>query len=127
MWFSFFHEAGHLLLHNGNKDAQWIDDQETHSGSGSKQEVEADTFAQDFLVAPEAANKLIGLSSEKAVKDFAASIGIAPGIVIGLRQRDAAPSDKRAFAIGNSLKRRIEFREFDPVRDRWRVARSEQT
>jgi addiction module HigA family antidote len=75
-WFSFFHEAGHVL--NDNKTGLYIAD-------NSKDPVEerADRFAADFLI-PRKYNRIIKeLRTKKQVEDFARLIGVSPGIVVG--------------------------------------------
>ncbi|MCC5812012.1 MAG: HigA family addiction module antidote protein [Ectothiorhodospiraceae bacterium] len=84
LWFSFFHEAGHITLHA--KRLQFID---LDDGLDDEQEREADAFAQDHLIPPEALVELRGmLPSEAAVRAFAARVGIAPGIVVGRLQNE---------------------------------------
>lgn len=82
-WFSFFHDAGHILLH-GKREA-FLEDGGNNS---SNAEEEADAFARDFLIPPECANRLPYLKSKAAIRRFAREIDIAPGIVIGRLQYD---------------------------------------
>lgn len=83
-WFSFFHESGHLLLHS--KKLWFID---VEAQIDDQQESEADRFASQTLVPTQYTPKLFRLSkSEKAVRDFAEEIGIAPGIIVGRIQRE---------------------------------------
>lgn len=84
-WFSFFHEAAHILLH-GKRDF-FINNQED---SQSEKENEANSFAANFLISPSSYRTLIkeGVPSKDSVSRFAAEIGIAPGIVVGRLQRD---------------------------------------
>jgi len=77
-WFSFFHEAGHLL--RGAKKTVYIDGADEEE---DKAEVAANRFAEDFLIPPNRAAQLLGLKSHKAIEGFARSIGISPGIVVG--------------------------------------------
>jgi HTH-type transcriptional regulator / antitoxin HigA len=123
VWFSFFHEAGHLLLHSGNKDNQWIDDQDVGTSTTAKPELEADVFARDLLIEPKHAQQLLGLDSIVAIRTFAIETGLAPGVVVGRIQREASSQNKRAFAFGNELKRPIKFGDYDAVRGRWSVTR----
>jgi len=83
LWFTFFHEAGHLLLHG--KRLLFL---ETEEPLDSEEETEADVFARDFLIPPAKAKKLAGMRSEAAVRQFAAQAGVAPGIVVGRMQRE---------------------------------------
>lgn len=90
LWFTLFHELGHVLLHG--KREQFID-------FGSSQEVseaerEADEFAARSLVAPADLNRFIADArfTRSAVEQFAASQRVSPGIVIGqLQHRKVLP------------------------------------
>ncbi len=84
LWFTFFHEAAHILLHG--KRLIFIEGTE---GSGNDEE-EANRFAADFLIPPHQYEKLHSKTrfSKDFIKEFAASIGIAPGIVVGRLQHD---------------------------------------
>jgi len=85
-WFSFFHEAGHLILHS--KQMTFIDGGRYED---SELEKEADRFALNTLI-PE--NKYRGFVSDNpeptsaSVSAFAKEVGIAPGIVVGRLQHD---------------------------------------
>jgi HTH-type transcriptional regulator/antitoxin HigA len=85
LWFTFFHEAAHLLLHG--KRMQFI---EGLDGLDAELEREADAFARDLLIPPAAAARLAALApfSQVAVERFADQVGIAPGIVVGRLQHD---------------------------------------
>lgn len=80
-WFTFFHEAGHVLLHG--KKQVFVDFGLT---GDSDDEVEANAFAADFLIPPDAARQLPKLRTRAHIRDFAQTIGIAPGIVVGRMQ-----------------------------------------
>ena len=95
-WFSFFHEAGHILLHG--KRQVFV---EFSNSDDTKEEREADRFARDILIPPTYTHHLPGLKFAKEIERFAAVIGIDPGIVVGRLQRDGIL--KRAFC--NNLKR----------------------
>ncbi|MDH5639918.1 MAG: ImmA/IrrE family metallo-endopeptidase, partial [Nitrospira sp.] len=81
-WFTFFHEAGHILL--GGKKEAFIDLNHV-KGEG---EAEADGFAAGYLIPAHRASELRTLKSAQAIQVFAKSIGIAPGIVVGRLQHD---------------------------------------
>lgn len=82
-WFSFFHEAGHLLLHG--KKLRFID----MEGLSNEHEEEANEFAGGWLIPPTEARNLVGLGrSEKSIQSFADRLGIAPGIVLGRMQKE---------------------------------------
>ncbi len=104
LWFTFFHEAGHVLLHG--KKGVFIDD--SRSDAADEQEIEANKFAANFLVPSNAWTAFVKRNqfSEAVVQDFADSCGIAPGIVVGRLQYDGLVS----FATKlNKLKKRFEW------------------
>ena len=82
-WFSFFHEAGHVLLH-GKKEV-FIDEA---SNTTTPEEQEANDFAQALLIPREEWKAFVAAHSfsKAAVTTFATRIGIAPGIVVGQLQ-----------------------------------------
>jgi HTH-type transcriptional regulator/antitoxin HigA len=89
-WFTFFHEAAHILLHANTKEekrAVFLDDPNA-SHSDKPQEHEANQWAGDWLIPPEYNSELRDLRSKAAVVDFATRIGIHPGIVVGRLQHD---------------------------------------
>jgi HTH-type transcriptional regulator / antitoxin HigA len=84
-WFTFFHEAGHLILH-GHKfifvDGLGCDDE-----LASSDEDEANRFAEDMLVPAEHRPEFLSLRADKrAVMRFAVKIGISRGLVVGQLQ-----------------------------------------
>lgn len=81
-WFTFFHEAGHLLLHS---DVGFHLDEEM-SGK-SKAEIEANEFSEDTLIPPKYRDEMFRLGNDaKAIMRFAKSVGVSPGIVVGQLQ-----------------------------------------
>lgn len=87
-WFSFFHEAAHILLHGRQKKSVFLDDS-AKSGSLSEEEVEANAWARDFLIPPRQSAAMASLPKTKvAVTEFARSIGVHPAIVVGRMQHD---------------------------------------
>jgi HTH-type transcriptional regulator/antitoxin HigA len=94
-WFTFFHEAAHILLHS--KRETFVDD----DGDDDILEEEANKFARNFLIPPKDASRLHQLTTEMEVREFAHAIGISPGIVVGRLQKD----DHWKWDRGNSLKR----------------------
>lgn len=88
LWFTFFHEAGHILLHG--KTSAFIDDESSFEDSGDDKEDEANKFASDFLIPRDEYRRFLQkrkYSCTEIVK-FARTIGIAPGIVVGRLQHD---------------------------------------
>lgn len=84
LWFAFFHEACHVLRHP--RKATYIQDGTLLE---DKLELEANRFAADMLIPPHAYSKFARPRlSQDEVLAFAASIQIAPGIVVGRLQHD---------------------------------------
>jgi len=107
LWFTFFHEVGHILLH-GKRDvfieANGEGCRETNSND---KECQADQFAQDSLIPPDKCQsfKKAGQFTLTAIQQFAQELSIAPGIVVGRLQHDKVIR----FTEGNNLKRRFRF------------------
>lgn len=87
-WFSFFHEAAHILLHSQQKKSVFLDDP-SKVGSLSKEEQQANAWARDFLIDVSHAKALADIpKTNAAVVSFARSVGVHPGIVVGRMQHD---------------------------------------
>lgn len=98
-WFTFFHEAGHLLLH-GKKEVF------IHDGNNKDhKEHEADTFASNFLISEQKYKQFVQTKrfNEASILNFARDEGISPGIVVGRLQHD----ELIPFSYHNKLKKRI--------------------
>ncbi len=92
-WFSFFHEAGHILLH-GKRDI-FIEYERENGEAPSQKEREADNFARHLLIPQSDYESFVfgiemseGYFSTTVVKEFAERSNIAPGIVVGRLQHD---------------------------------------
>ncbi len=101
LWFSFFHEAGHILKHG--KKAIFLEG--TALGLDEDKEDAANRFASDFLVPPQDYARFVkdGSFSNIRIRRFAAQLGVAPGIVVGRLQHDKHLS----MAHCNDLKIRL--------------------
>ena len=100
-WFSFFHEAGHLLLHG--KKARFLEGDIEQS---SKEE-EANQFAASELIPDTYAHKLETLPIDAhTVIRAAREIGISPGILVGQLQHLGRVGPKQL----NALKRRFRWK-----------------
>lgn len=100
-WFTFFHEAAHILLHS--KKETFVDD----GSDDDLLEEEANRFAADLLIPREHARRLTTLATEADVREFASGLGIAPGIVVGRLQYEGLWGWNR----GNPLKRSLRIVE----------------
>lgn len=86
-WFSFFHEAGHLLKHG--KRLTFLDAL-GEDGLNPQEEMEADSFARDMLIRPADYKALLAHPriTQSIIREFAKHINVAPGIVLGRLQYD---------------------------------------
>lgn len=103
-WFSFFHEAGHVVLHP--RDSAIVELE--NGGTGTKeQEDEANDFARNQLIPPAkfAAFVQRGDYTANAIERFARELEIAPGIVVGRLQKEDEVDWSTKL---NSLKRSID-------------------
>lgn len=102
LWFTFFHEAGHILLH-GKKEI-FIEGNDSHD----EREQKADRFARDLLIPPAAYRQFIKSGRYRdpgAVKAFATQLEISPAIVVGRLQYEKL----LLFSRMNNLRRRFDF------------------
>ena len=86
-WFTFFHEAAHILLHAGDKKSVWLDDAAAGRVTGSAEQ-EANTWAADKLIPPRHVPEFVSLYDKASVRAFASKVGVHPGIVVGRLQHD---------------------------------------
>jgi len=101
-WFTFFHEAAHILLHS--KKETFIDG----DADNDMLEDEANRFAADYLIPPDYTHRLGMLRTPAAAAAFAMEIGISPGIVVGRLQHDGQWAWGHP---GNKLKRPVHIVE----------------
>lgn len=85
MWFTLFHEIGHVLKHG--KREQFIS---FTSGVKSTEEKEADAFAAEVLIPSDVYRKFLvaGDFSEQSIRRFADQQKIHTGIVVGRLKND---------------------------------------
>lgn len=102
LWFTFFHEAGHILLH-GKKELFL----EIANGLDQGKEQQANAFAEQELIPAKAFSNFINGRdfSKVSISTFAQSVGIAPGIVVGQLQH------KKLLNVSfcNELKQRFKW------------------
>jgi HTH-type transcriptional regulator/antitoxin HigA len=100
-WFTFYHEAAHILLH-GKKI--FIDQ---YGDDDCKEEKEANEYAGTMLIPTTEYAKFISGRSfyENNIRSFAEKIGIHPGIVVGRLQHDKLLD----FKFHNSLKEKFNY------------------
>lgn len=100
-WFSFFHEAAHLLLHR--KRNTYVDFDNVQNAD----EAEADRFSARILI-PIALPKRPRL---REIEAFAERIDLHPGVVVGRLQREGAIG----YNVGNRLRRKLDIVDGLPV------------
>ncbi len=88
-WFSFFHELGHILF--GKRRTPYLDqlhEKEKTTEVDIEEERVANRFAREVLIPSNEFERLLRLApfSYTKIKDFARSIHIHPGIVVGRLQ-----------------------------------------
>ncbi|MEW6771352.1 MAG: HigA family addiction module antitoxin [Bacillota bacterium] len=86
LWFTFFHEAKHVLQHR--KRDLFLE----YDGQDDIYEEQANRFAEQRLIPSDQLNEFLkkGNFSEASVRQFAKCLGIAPGIVVGRLQHEKA-------------------------------------
>jgi HTH-type transcriptional regulator / antitoxin HigA len=105
-WFTFFHEAAHLFLHD--TEALLL---EGIGAISEKEEREANEFAKDTLVPPDRRAEMLKLPLDsRVVMRFAKDIGIGRGIVVGQLQHAGRFTQQQL----NRLKQRYKW-EADEV------------
>jgi HTH-type transcriptional regulator / antitoxin HigA len=103
-WFTFFHEAGHIILH-GKKDIflEKID----YSDYDKNKEVEADNFAINWTLTKKEEQEIIDAAplTETDIQAFAKRFNTHPAIIIGRLQHDKVIS----FGLGRQFFKPVEF------------------
>jgi plasmid maintenance system antidote protein VapI/Zn-dependent peptidase ImmA (M78 family) len=124
LWFSLFHELGHVLRHakrdtfidqtraDDSDRPPWADPAPSSGfiDDGSRDsaiEQEADEFAGDALIPPALRGHVSSLSTPADVQRLADQIGVSPGVVAGRYQYETG--DYRKF---NSLRREVPQKMF---------------
>ena len=112
MWFSFFHELGHLLLHKRMRS--FVLDNAAHDlfdrivdPEMEQYEAEANQFAADTLIPPYALSEFVRRSNfnNDDIHDFSNEVGVSPGIVVGRLQH----MELLAAYQGNVLKQKLRW------------------
>ena len=95
LWFTFFHELAHLLLHR--KTHAFVLDNAVDDLSDKivdptiqKQEDEANRFAADTLIPPDLFAEFVKFDeySNQSILKFSEAVGVSPGIVVGRLQHE---------------------------------------
>ncbi|MBJ7330648.1 MAG: HigA family addiction module antidote protein [Solirubrobacteraceae bacterium] len=104
-WFSFFHEAGHVVLHRKKDVFVEVAGKDRSTDPHEQQlEAEADRFAARALIPPPHDKRLVSLNLQD-VEAFAQMLDIAPAIVVGrMHHEEILPWNQ-----GNGYRRRLKF------------------
>jgi HTH-type transcriptional regulator / antitoxin HigA len=123
MWFTFFHEVGHVLLHRRKRSfvldnaADNLSDQVVDPEM-QQYESEANQFAGDTLIPPVALGEFVRKKSftNEDIHDFAEAIEIGPGIVVGRLQHERLLARHQ----GNALKQKLDWHLAEDDDQTWR-------
>lgn len=108
-WFTFFHEAGHLVLHSHKNVHIEISEKTVKSNI---EEDEANKFAAEMLIPYTLHSKLQNVRSNKRnIINLAIEAGVSPGIVVGQMQYLGIID----FKYLNSYKRRYNWDEINEI------------
>ena len=112
-WFVLFHELGHVFLHLMAGLHYDFFDEEGAQGS-DKVETDADRFALDSLIPPDAWDKCLSrfARSEEAVQIDAKTLGIAPSIIAGRIRKEQGNYRILNGLVGRNVVR-SQFEEVD--------------
>ena len=114
MWFSFFHELGHLLLHKRKRS--FVLDNAAHDlldrivdPEMEQYEAEANQFAADALIPPAALSEFVRRSnfSSHDIHDFSNEVGVSPGIVAGRLQRMKLLTARQGSSLRQKFRRHV--------------------
>jgi len=99
LWFTFFHESAHILLHN--KRAIFLEGEKR----SDEYETKANEWAANFLIPLDEYKRFVskGTYVRSNIIAFARALGITPGIVVGRLQHD----NKIEYARYNDLKQKL--------------------
>lgn len=100
-WFSFFHEAAHILLHSKKAYFVSIDGEDVDSF-----ETEANDFAGQILIPRRFESELTALKTSEDVNRFAKRIDCSPGVVVGRLHKERHWDD---WSKGARLKKPLDF------------------
>lgn len=116
LWFTVFHEIGHILLHRSKRSfvldnaAEDLSDRVVDPEM-QQYETEANRFSADALIPPRALGDFIRKKSftNDSIHDFAELVGVGPGIAVGRLQREGL----LARHAGNALKQKLNWKFAD--------------
>lgn len=103
-WFTFFHEAAHVILHGTDRIS--VDGTDPSPLGTSVCEDEADIFAQETLVPADLRDEMLNaMPTRLHARRVARKAGVTPGIIVGQLQKAGALQPHQF----NDLKRRYKW------------------
>jgi addiction module HigA family antidote len=115
LWFTFFHELAHILLHR--KKRAFIVDNAVEDLSDrvidpemQGYEAEANHFAADTLIPAPALSEFLRARTftSESIYEFAEKIGVGPGILVGRLQHDGVLRNHQGNAFKQNLNLKFE-------------------
>jgi HTH-type transcriptional regulator/antitoxin HigA len=103
IWFSFFHEAGHIVLHPRRKGVIELEDPDNKDGA----ETAADDFAKKYILRGRR-RELMMFDTREQIKAFAEEIRIHPGLAGSIWAYDTGPA---AWRIATKLRNKLSVTE----------------
>jgi Zn-dependent peptidase ImmA (M78 family) len=112
LWFTLFHEIGHILLHRNRRS--FVVDNAAEDLSDPivdpemrQYEAEANQFSADSLIPPGILGEFVRKKTftSDSIHDFAQSVGVGPGVVVGRLQHDGVLQRHQ----GNRLKQKLDW------------------
>lgn len=87
-WFTFYHEASHIL--SGGRRREFVDGADAEDAEADDDERAADRFARDALLPIDDYARFVEAAdfSRNAIRSFAEAQSVAPGIVAGRLEKD---------------------------------------
>jgi Zn-dependent peptidase ImmA (M78 family) len=110
LWFTLFHEIGHILLHKTKRSFvldNAAEDLSDHVVDPEMQqyEMEANHFSADTLIPPHELSNFIRTKAftNESIHEFAESVGVGPGIVVARLQREGLLARHQGTALKQKL------------------------
>lgn len=103
LWFNFFHEAGHILLHPKRRSVVHL---EGEGDDGDGAETEANKFAAELLLRHHDPAVLRAVRKHEDVRALAMKLEVDPGILAGRIAHERGPAAWRKYA---RLRRKIDI------------------
>lgn len=98
-WFTFFHEAGHILLH-GKKDV-FIEGLE-YTAEGKEKEQEADEFSMKWTLTAKQEQEILDAAplTVEAIEEFARKFRTLPALIVGRLAKKGLIHDSQGWTHG---------------------------